>query len=150
LGKFSYQHTKMSPEEWIQGIHLPLISENVFYKVQDIIEGRKKHLPSSLKTIRDEFPLRGILICPQCGKYLTASCSKGKMGVRYPYYHCTNFCKERKKAEVVNNALEGMLETIKPSEGALKIFSKIVNDKITQNNQTNKIEEAKSTQKYLN
>jgi len=143
IGQIFIPAYKDEPEEWIQGIHLPLISENVFYKVQDIIEGRKKHLPSSLKTIRDEFPLRGILICPQCGKYLTASCSKGKMGVRYPYYHCTNFCKERKKAEVVNNALEGLLETIKPSEGALKIFSKIVNDKITQNNQTNKIEGGK-------
>jgi site-specific DNA recombinase len=143
IGQIFIPAYKDEPEEWIQGIHLPLISENVFYKVQDILEGRKKHLPSSLKTIRDEFPLRGILICPQCGKYLTASCSKGKMGVRYPYYHCTNFCKERKKAEVVNNALEGLLETIKPSEGALKIFSKIVNDKITQNNQTNKIEGGK-------
>jgi len=135
IGKTFLPAYKDEPERWVQAIHKPLISESTFYKVQDILEGRKKHLPCSIKTIRDEFPLRGILICPQCGKLLTASWSRGRMGTRYPYYHCNNVCKERKNSEIVNNALENLLEKIKPTDGSVKLLTKIVSEKLKEKNQ---------------
>ena len=33
------------------------------------------------------FPLKGVIRCPGCGKFLTASLQRGKMGVYYGYYH---------------------------------------------------------------
>jgi site-specific DNA recombinase len=140
IGKVLVPAYKNEPEEWIQGKHKPLIDELTFYKVQDILEGRKKNLPSSFKTIRDEFPLRGILICPKCGKQLTASCSKGKMGQRYPYYHCSQGCKERQKAELVNEAFVELLQLIQPKPNSVKLFSKLANEKLKNNNTSGKAE----------
>lgn len=140
IGKVLVPKYKNEPEEWIQGKHKPLIDEVTFYKVQDILEGRKKNIPGSFKTIRDEFPLRGILICPKCGKQLTASSSRGKMGVLYPYYHCTKGCKERQKVDFVNDSFIELLEFIKPKPNSLKLFSKIIKDKLKENNSTGKTE----------
>jgi len=117
-----------------------LNDESTFYKVQDILEGRKKNLPSSFKTIRDEFPLRGILICPKCGKQLTASSSKGKMGKRYPYYHCGKGCKERQKAERVNQAMIELIHLLQPTPNAIKLFSQITREKLKESNTAGKSE----------
>ncbi|MEO7978051.1 zinc ribbon domain-containing protein [Flavobacterium sp.] len=36
-------------------------------------------------------PLRGYLLCPECGKLLTGSPSKGR-NQYYRYYHCASSC----------------------------------------------------------
>jgi len=70
----------------VKGLHEALISEELYYKVQDIIDGRsRKYRPKSKTT--DQFPFRGFLTCPDCGKLLTASISKGRAKY-YAYYHC--------------------------------------------------------------
>lgn len=140
IGKVLIPAYKNEPEEWVQGKHKPLIDELTFYKVQDILEGRKKNLPSSFKTIRDEFPLRGILICPKCGKQLTGSSSKGKMGQLYPYYHCSKGCNERQKAELVNKAMVDLVQLVQPKPNSIKLFSKIVKEKLKDSNTTGKAE----------
>ena len=140
IGKVKIPAYKDEPEEWIAGAHQALVDDITFYKVQDILEGRRKNIPTTFKTIRPEFPLRGHLQCPQCGKPLTASFSKGKMGVLYPYYHCTKGCKERQKAELVNDAFVKLLNTIKVKQNTLKLFSALVKEKIKKNNNTGKAE----------
>ena len=42
IGKVLVPLYKNEPAEWIQGKHKPLIDELTFYKVQDILEGRKR------------------------------------------------------------------------------------------------------------
>ncbi len=37
--------------------------------------------------------MRGFLICPDCGRLLTGSSSKGQDGNKYYYYHCILPCK---------------------------------------------------------
>ena len=157
IGKVLVPAFKNEPEEWVKGNHPPLIDEATFYKVQEILEGRRKKIPNTFKTIRDEFPLRGILVCPRCGKIMTASSSKGKMGVRYPYYHCLKGCKERQKAEKVNNAFLYLLSAIQPKQNSIELFNKIVSEKIKNSNsegrnqidQINK-ELAKQKQRIIN
>ena len=134
IGKVLVPAFKNEPDEWVKGSHPPLVDEVTFYKVQDILDGRRKNIPSTFKTIRDEFPLRGILTCPQCGKIMTGSSSKGKMGVRYPYYHCTQGCKERQKAENVNTSFIELLNTIQPKPTTINLFRKIVSEKFKKSN----------------
>lgn len=86
------------------------------------------------------YKLRGILICPKCGKQLTASCSKGKMGQLYPYYHCSQGCKERQKAELVNEAFVELLQLVQPKPNSVKLFCKLANEKLKNNNTTGKAE----------
>jgi site-specific DNA recombinase len=140
IGKVLVSAYKGEPEEWVQGKHEALIDDVTFYKVQDILSGRRKNIPSSFKTIRDEFPLRGHLLCPQCNKLLTASSSRGKMGKLFPYYHCTKGCKERQKATVVNDAFIKLIGTIKVNPNSVKLFAAIIKDKLKKNNINGKVE----------
>ncbi len=140
IGKVLIPAYKGEPEEWIDGKHKALVDDATFYKVQDILEGRRKNVPSEFKTIRAEFPLRGNLLCPRCDKPLTASFSKGKMGTLYPYYHCSKGCKERQKAELVNDSFMKLLNTIQVKPNTLKLFSSIVREKMKDNNNNSKVE----------
>jgi DNA invertase Pin-like site-specific DNA recombinase len=140
IGKVLVPAFKNEPEEWVNGTHPPLIDETTFYKVQEILEGRRKKIPSSFKTVRKEFPLRGILKCKKCGNSLTGSLSKGKMGVKYAYYHCTKGCNERQKAEVVNEEFEDLLSLLKPKINSIKLFTNIVKNKIKNNQVSTKTE----------
>jgi len=62
------------------GNHHPLISKNLFDKVQEVGEKRKNPHPKKLF-----FPLRGFVICEDCGCLYTATLKKG-----HDYYYCTN------------------------------------------------------------
>lgn len=92
----------------VKGQHEPLISESVFYEVQDVLDGRKRILGTRV-TADDNIPLRGFLICPKCGRMLTGSASKGRTQY-YHYYHCSSACGIRYKAQEANDK---MLEEIK-------------------------------------
>ena len=73
-------------DELITGLHEPIIDEITFYKAQAILNPSKNH--SYNIKYNDIFPLKKFLKCPNCGRYLAASFSKGRHK-RYPYYHCT-------------------------------------------------------------
>ena len=92
---------------------------------QDVIEGRKRKSSPNFLTIRDEFPLRGFLICPQCGKMLTASLSKGRKD-HYPYYHCLKGCKERHKADEINQSFENLLKALTTDDGAVMLLTELI------------------------
>jgi site-specific DNA recombinase len=86
----------------IKGIHEPIVSELLFYKVQSIINTEKKVIGKT-NELKETFPLKGYLICPNCSRKLRASYSKGR-AKRYPYYHCSGNCKTRIGAILVNES----------------------------------------------
>jgi site-specific DNA recombinase len=55
-------------EHWIKGLHKQIISENLFYKVQDILTGRSKVLRLQAVKINESLPLQGVLECDNCSK----------------------------------------------------------------------------------
>ena len=71
-------------DKLIDGIHKPIIDDITFYKTQNILSPDKNHYNIKYK---DEFPLKRFLKCPQCGRRLAGSYSKGRYK-RYAYYHC--------------------------------------------------------------
>ena len=66
------------------GKHRAMVSEADFLRVQAIVSKRNRSFPH--QKIREEFPLRGLIRCSSCRRYLTASFTRH----RYPYYHCGN------------------------------------------------------------
>ena len=92
-GKIVLPAYKDEETELVPGQHEPLISEELFYSVQDVLDGRKRNYPAK-QNQKKEFPLRGFLKCRKCDRNLTASASKGNGG-KYYYYHCTCGCNER-------------------------------------------------------
>ena len=64
---------------FVTGQHEPLISEQLFDEVQDVIDGRKRNLSNKPKIVsNDHLPLRGFVVCPKCNRMLTGSASRGK------------------------------------------------------------------------
>lgn len=78
-----------------KGHHSGFISLETYDKVQDILAGKSK--PRLRKDYNQDFPLRGLVNCAECGQPYTASWNKGR-SKRYPNYFCkTNTCQMRYK-----------------------------------------------------
>jgi site-specific DNA recombinase len=118
-GKLFIPAYKDEEAMFIEGIHGPLVSQELFDDVQDVLDGRKRKALNHKRGLREEFPLRGNLLCKQCGKLLTASKSKGNGGTYY-YYHCTNGCKERFHSDEVNKLFKQELEKEKANNNSLE------------------------------
>ena len=116
----------------VDAIHEPLISEELFYEVQNVLSGRsaKNNQPKVHKG-NSSFPLRGFLECPRCGKKLTGSASKGNGG-KYPYYHCLNGCAERIKVEEVHKGVGELLKSYSFKPEIRELFRNVVMDSINE------------------
>lgn len=128
IGKIKVPACGNEEEEIVDGQHQPLIDEETFYQVQDLIEGRnhRKHTLIKGKKPHPDFYLRGYIICPMCGKPITASFSHGNGG-KYPYYHC--MCSPRHynvRAEKVNGEFVRYVRGLKPDEGIMNVYNSIL------------------------
>ena len=108
----------------------PLVSIEIFQRVQDVLAGRRVSI-TPRKRNNPDFPLRNFVRCGHCQRPLTASWSKGKMGVKYAYYRCQN----RKCNSPVNvgrqsleDAFIEFLRQQQPDAGYLKLFHRVVLD----------------------
>lgn len=110
----------------IKGVHIPLISETLFYEVQSIITTKRK-ISCEKQDLNAMFFLKGYLICPLCGKKLRGSFSQGKTK-KYPYYHCMGRCKTRISANVLNNNYNQKLQKIAFTKGLGELFSLVLKD----------------------
>ena len=128
----------------VLGQHEAIVSERLFYEVQDILEGKRRRELPAHHSRQENLPLRGFLKCPSCGRNLTGSASKGNGG-RYYYYHCKNACKERQKAVEVNQSFYEMLVDISSNEKALKSFEKILSDYYLKDNKQKRSDLEKTT-----
>ena len=75
------------------------------------------------KDARDDFPLRGFVLCPACGKPYTAAWSRGKRR-SFAYYRCATagceFLNKSVRAEVMHSAFEATLAKLKPRPAILR------------------------------
>ena len=112
--------------EEVQGQHTPMITEEQFYKVQAVLDGRNNNIkPTLARRNRDnpDFPLRRIVKCKQCGASFTGGWSKGKRQ-RYAYYFCRNHCKNTNMP--VNKLVEKtneILNKISLKDNTVKLFN---------------------------
>lgn len=82
IGLIHVKAYRDNPEEWVEGVHEPLIDRVTFYEVQNRFAKPRKHVQ-----ITDDLPLRGVLKC-HCGLHLTGAASRGKSGKYFLYYKC--------------------------------------------------------------
>jgi len=114
---FYYGVTRMKGN-YYQGKHEPIISKELFDKVQLALAGK-----SHSKKQRHFFPFRGMLHCEKCGCLLTATKKKG-----YTYYYCTNGkgeCEEHKKylrSEKIEKILADSLNKLNLSSESVEIM----------------------------
>jgi DNA invertase Pin-like site-specific DNA recombinase len=126
-GKVFLRSSGSEADEWVNGIHEPIISEEQFNKTQDIlVDRRDKTKRLKAKCIDEHLPLRGFIVCTGCGNKYTGSQSHGNGG-GYRYYHCNN-CKQRVRADVLNDDMVQLLGRIQIEPELKELYSEIIRD----------------------
>lgn len=112
------------PEE-VKGQHVPMITEEQFYKVQAILDGRNPNkIALARRTFENpELPLRRIVKCAKCGWGLTGAYSRGEHGGRYPYYWCSHKCNYKCIPVLdLETELIKAMKKVEPTKERLEIF----------------------------
>jgi len=117
------------------GKHKGIISSDTFELIQKRLKKEDTGQRIRIDTSAD-FPLRGLLVCADCGESLTGALSSGR-SKKYPYYFCQNkeccSCKKSIKKEDVEKQFEtilkqsGMKEDISPF---LEVFERVWSEEI--------------------
>ena len=71
LGKIYVKEWKKEPSQLSQGLHAPLISQEIYYRANEVLNGRKRKMKFH-DDKSDLYPLKGFLVCPVHNKPLTA------------------------------------------------------------------------------
>ena len=128
IGKIRVPAYKGEPEYYVNGEHEAIIDEETFYKVQEILDGKRKKTPKLSKAINPDLYLRKFLICPVCGCALTGATSSGNGG-KYTYYFCCHNQKHiRMRAENVNEEFARYTAQLKPNKTVLDLYNEILKD----------------------
>ena len=117
---------KIEPFTLIKGVHKPIISEKLFYKVQKIKTGRNR-MVKKVRPKNEKFPLSAFMLCSCCGKPMYGATSNNgknkKIHRYYDYYGCKNRCKNQSfDAKLVHSEFQKELSAIKPSKGIVALF----------------------------
>ncbi len=127
IGKVRVPEHEGASEYWIKGLHDALIDEAVFYKVQDVLDGRVIKTNPKYSKKREDLYLRDFLKCPICGKKLSGSACKGNGGV-YHYYYCQSAGHTSIRAEEAHNEFVKLLNTFKPKQEVADLYVEILKD----------------------
>jgi len=110
-GKIRLKAFGDEPEEILQGKHEPIVTEELFYQVQDVIAGQRQEIIKCAR-VNLKFPLKGFLDCPNCGKKLNVSSSRFKGGRCYSYYHCPKACKVYYESNKLHHKFKNLVDKI--------------------------------------
>jgi site-specific DNA recombinase len=133
-GKILIVKYKDEAAHTVKGLHDGVISETLFYDVQDVLNGKKKiektkvHSPEML-------PLRGFIKCSKCSRVLCGSASKGRNGYYY-YYHCSSACGCRYKAEEVNSTFNEIVQQYTIQANYAELFTEVITNTYKNQNST--------------
>jgi site-specific DNA recombinase len=127
IGKIRVPTSFDELEQLVEGLHEGIISNELFNRVQIILNGNlfKRNIPK-FSTRRPELLLRGNLKCSLCGSKLTGSPSRGKGGAKYFYYHCNHCGKERYRADMVNKVVQKIMSDLQFTREAKEVYNEMV------------------------
>lgn len=123
-GKIYLSAYKDEESRHVHGLHEPVISEALFYEVQQLLDGKKKDYRTQVGG-KEILQLRGYLLCPRCGKLLTGSGSRGRNGLYY-YYHCRSSCGTRFRADTANGLFLKELRRFIPRSGMAESYKYVI------------------------
>jgi len=126
------------PASVVDGIHEPIISKKLFEEVQSVLGQKRKKYHVTHSRVNPMFPLKGFLLCPDCGRPLTASVCKGRSD-RYAYYHCISPCRGRYRLEDAEKYFADFLESISLKPPVLELFQAIVKERLEKQFESSKL-----------
>jgi len=113
----------------MQGKHEPIISYEIYKKIQDKLHSRAK--APARKDINQDFSLRGFVLCDCCGQPLRSCWSAGKYQ-KYAYYlchtkNCLHYGKSIKR-EQIEGEFATLLKTIRPTPAIVGLVEKFIEE----------------------
>lgn len=104
-----------------------MVTEETFYQVQAVLDGRNTNLSVSLvrrNRNNPDFPLRRIVKCQKCGAAFTGAWSKGKSKRPYGYYFWHKRCKGSLsvRTETLEQATKDLLASITMKDKTKDLF----------------------------
>ncbi|WP_420485409.1 recombinase family protein [Heliomarina baculiformis] len=109
---------------WHRGEHEALITYETHLRIRDKL--REQSYAAARKDISSDFPLRGFIICDECGTKLTGYWARSHTLKRYAYYQCrlkscAYYGKAVPKAKL-EEEFEQILKRLVPDSRTIKIF----------------------------
>ena len=122
-----YLNTENLDKPYIIGVQEPLVSEELFDRVQRILAGNHSNYEHAAETPR--FPLKKFIFCAKDGHLMTGYTTKGK-----EYYKCpVKGCKTNISADLVHQQYSTLLDRYKLSDALIPIFTKVLDKKYREN-----------------
>lgn len=133
-GKIRIHAYKNEPELIVEGIHDAIIDDELFEKVQSIVNGKGLRKLNWGKK-EDTFPLKSVLICSHCATIMTGSTSKGNGGL-YSYYHCLKRGGDHAKmrVETLHKQVHQLIQSISLKKELVTILKEQI--EVTASNKT--------------
>ena len=131
-GYIDLKKHSIAPYTLIKGLHQEIISKELFYKAQEVKNGKNRMI-KKIRPKNSDFPLSGFMKCACCGNSMYGSKSNNgknkKITREYSFYRCSKNCKEQSyKPELVHDELLKKLASIKPSKEIMELFKQILID----------------------
>lgn len=140
----------LTSKRWgeIAGVHEAMVSEELFYKVQAILNG-KAHKTAPHQRRNPDFPLRWFVLCEKCNHPLTGAWSRGGRGQKYAYYYCNSgnhsspsIPKDKFEKEFVT-----FLDKLTPKKAFVDLFVEIIKEKWQEKIDTYRLQQMVASKK---
>lgn len=107
------------------GVHEPIISDELFYRVQLMLKGSDVKSPKGMT-----YNYSNLIKCAKCGYSMVGITKKGahNSGI-YVYYHCSNYSRVHQKEKNVNErlideAIQEVIDSFNITEKEIKLIKK--------------------------
>jgi hypothetical protein len=148
IGKIRTGAWKKEPSQNVMGLHPPLVSETIFHRANDILEGRRRNMKFH-DDKSDLYPLKGFLKCPEHDKTLTAYACRSHTGKLHHYYLCCkDRCTQRHRIQDVHESIEEILSDISYSAQVVNLYRKAL-EKLFEKDNYQRKDEIQKTKKEL-
>ena len=127
-GKIEVPELYDDPKIIVRGLHQPVISEELYNKVQSVLIGNARKMEFG-KPKLDQYPLKNLFICSEHNRLITASGSKSRNGNIHHYYHCSHStCKNRIPKEKLEKYIEELLKSVVVPSEVIDLYQSILED----------------------
>lgn len=114
------------PEKLVKGIHEAIIPEHLYYRAQEKLKRNKRKMVAKPK---EQYPLKGIIKSPCCGRDLTAGWSTGKKK-KYLYYRCLDHSNVNISGIELHDKFEELLRYLSFTQGFINEVVSEVSKKV--------------------
>ena len=125
-----YVANKQTGWELVDGKHEAIISPDTYEINQRLLYGKRKRAGEVRQKFNPDYPLKGLVLCPNCMKPLYASAPTTGAGGKSPRYHCSRKqCKGKCKsigASIMHEDFEKMLQRIKPDDRLVALYKEVL------------------------